>query len=227
MAQDPAFKQHVHEHLRRLTRGTHGQRSVVVRAYGSSIGLEEPAAAFRAFGAIAHTFNRELNAAIARSVACLYSEKTAKVIMRELTSWEADRSPGGRHTAALAFVRLAALPAGDPARPALTELTLEDEELRARLVALWRNALEFQVIDHSSRRTLLATPQSWELLAEWVSRYEDSPAIRPIIDTVIGGSGSETSQLRKTARLYLRLWWHRKRISTPLYVHLSCRTEGG
>jgi hypothetical protein len=216
-AQEPWMKFRVHEHLRTLAEShRHGDRTVAIQAYGSSIGAEAIGEALSALHRISMALHLRLNQDAARTIAYLYSARTATTIIRELASWIDARSGGGRYTAALAFARLANPISTDPDRPALVEFDMTDE-----LVRLWQNALTLRIVPPRTSRPRPAVAAAWGMLGDWVCRYEERPAIGSVVDGVIRAADSTA------ARLYLRLWHRRDRISNELYDHLSRLANGG
>ena len=211
------MKFRVHEHLRTLAESRwHGDRAVAIQAYGSSIGVDAIGEALSALHRISMPLHLRLNQDAARTIVYLYSARTATAIVRELASWIDARSGGGRYTAALAFARLANPVSTDPDRPALAELDMIDE-----LVRLWRNALMLRIVPAPTRRPRPVVATAWEMLGDWVDRYQERPAIGSVVDQVIRTAD------RTAARLYLRLWHRRDRISNELYDHLSRLANGG
>jgi hypothetical protein len=209
-AQEPRMAFRVRNHLRALAASNrHGPRAVAIQAYGSSIGADAIGEALQVLRRISTPLVIRLNRDAARSVVYLYSARTASTIVRELASWVDAGSHGGRHTAALAFIRLAAPASGAPDRPALTELDMIDE-----LVLLWQNALALRLIPAGAERSRPAVPAAWGVLGEWVTRYDERPAAGTVIDQVIGTADTPS------ALLYLRLWQRRKLIPKDLYAHL-------
>ncbi|WP_433540448.1 hypothetical protein ACQP10_34795 [Streptosporangium sandarakinum] len=224
-AQDPDLTTRVHLQLQRMASGTRGERAIVVRAYASQIGTDAPDMAMRVFRKLGFRLDKEFNPAVAQSVYYLYSQETAVAILLDLASWAREDGQGGRNTAALSLSRLAALPSGNPARPVLTSLDLQDQELRKALITLWRNALGLYTPNITGGRRPRATPEAWPLfLGGWISRYEEQPNLRPVIDEVLRSADRKAE--RQLVHLYLRMWWQRRHISQTLYKHLNRLAEG-
>lgn len=216
-AQDPAMVFTVHEHLRALAKsGGAGARAVAIQAYGSSVGVNAIGEALQTLRQVSATLAVRRNQDAARSIAYLYSARTASTIVRELVSWVEARSQGWRHTAVLAFTRLAVLDGGTPGRPPLTELNMDDE-----LVSLWLNALTLRIVPTGAERSRLAVPDAWTVLGRWVSRYDEQPTACAVIDEVLGTADA------RSVLLYLRLWRRRKLISNDLYTHLRRLVKEG
>jgi hypothetical protein len=216
-AQDPRMVSRVHDHLRRLASSNrYGARAVAIQAYGSSIGVNAIGEALQALRRISTRPTIRLNQDAARSIAYLYEEATAPAIVRELASWVEAGSLGGRHTAALAFIRLAVPEPGAANRPPLAELAAQDD-----LASLWLNALMLRIITSDAERSRPAAPAAWGVLGEWVSRYDQQHAVRVVVDQVLPLADAQA------ARLYLRLWRLRKLISSELYGHFTRLVEKG
>lgn len=216
-AQDPDMVLEVHKHLRALAASErYGARAVAIQAYGSSIGVEAIGEALQVLRRISITFAIRCNQDAARSIAYLYSVRTASTIVRQLASWVEAGPQGGRYTAALAFTRLAVPDGGAPGRPALSELGMDDE-----LVLLWRNALMLRIVPPGAERSRPAVPDAWAVLGEWVSRYDEQPAARAIIDRVVGTADA------RSVLLYLHLWRRQKLISPDLHAYLRRLVKGG
>jgi hypothetical protein len=212
-AQDPRMASRVHAHLRKLAASDrYGPRAVAIQAYGSSIGLNAVGEALQALRRISIVPVIPLNRQAAWSVTHLFTARTAQTIVRELASWVNTGSSGGRHTAALAFVRLAM---GENGR------ALADLDMTGELVLLWQNALTLRIIPPGAERSRPAVPPAWAVFGEWVSRYDTLPAARGVIDQVLGTADTAAAQL------YLRLWERRERISKERYAYFTHLVQKG
>jgi hypothetical protein len=209
-AQEPEMTFRVRDHLRSLAASDrYGPQAVAIQAYGSSVGADAIGEALQVLRRISAMLNMPRNRAAARSIAYLYSAETAPAIVRELALWVEAGSPGGRHTAALAFIRLVVLETGVSDRPALTELGMSDE-----LVLLWLNALTVRIVTAGAGRPRLAVPDAWGVLGRWASRYDEQRAVRTVIDRVLRGADA------RSVLLSLSLWRRRELISKDLYADL-------
>lgn len=217
---NPDMRPRVYELLRKLPDGTRGEQLAAAHAYGSPVGLNAPGIALRDLRKIAFGRNTEVSKAVAGSIGNLYARETAEEILKELESWLHSRSTGGLYTSALAFVRLARISSGNPAYPPLIELDAS-EVLFARLSALWHNALSLRVVAYHKRGSELAAPDSWTILARWVSRYEEDLVIRAVIDDIFHTANNGAARLRDSLRLNLWQWERRRIISKDLYGRLT------
>jgi hypothetical protein len=209
-AQDPDMALRVHDHLRQLVSSDrYGARAVAIQAYGSSIGANAIGEALQALRRISTPLMVRVNRNAARSIAYLCEEGTAPMVVRELASWVETGSPGGRHTAALAFMPLAVPDGGTGSRSVLAQLGTHND-----LVLLWLNALTLRIIPVDAERSRPAVPAAWGVLGEWVSRYDQQPASRAVIDEVFRRADA------RAALLHLRLWRRRELISTELYTYV-------
>jgi hypothetical protein len=223
-ARDPDILARVLELLRIWTDGGREKRLVVANAYGSDIGLLAPRAALRDLRRIAYGRDTEVSKAVAGSLGILYSRETSAEILKELVTWASGDSIGALYTSALAFIRLAQIGGGDPARPPLTGLE-ESPELLARLAVLWRNALGLRLINSRTEQSNLAAPDSWTVLAKWLSRYDDEPVIRAVIGEILARSSSR-GRLRNAFILNLWQWQRRNLISLDLRERLTALMRG-
>lgn len=225
-ARDPDLVPRVHDLLRKFADGSRGERLVTAHAYGSPIGLNAPSIALRDLRKIALGRDTEVGKAVAGSIGNLYSAETSEKILRALKVWVSSGSPGGLYTSALAFVRLAAIGSGNPARPPLIALE-SGHDLIEWLTVLWRNALSLRLITYRTQRSELVVPDSWIVLTRWVSRYDEEPVIRSVIDEIFGPAGIGPGRLRKAFILHLWQWEHQKQISRDLRERLIKLMKGG
>jgi hypothetical protein len=213
----------VHELLRKFAHGTRRESLVAAHAYGSRIGLYAPEIALRYLRNIAFGRDIEVSKIVANSVGNLYWKGTAERIIREIANWVVSESSSGSYTAALVFLRLARIARGNPDFPALIELNPSDR-LYGQLSLLWQVTLEFRIRTWSATnqtyRSELAIPDSWTILARWVSQYDEEPAVRSVIDRVLADSDAGSGHLRKALFLNLRRWEHRKLINQDLRERL-------
>lgn len=215
----------VHNRLRQFATGTNTEKLVATHAYGSNIGHDDPPAAMRALRKIALSRNAELTRAAAGTMGFLYSGRTFSLILHELIELVRGASPRGRFTAALAFVRLAMLDGHDPGNPPLWKLR-SYQGLREDLAELWRNSLGLRLVIDRAQAPQLVVPESWDVLLEWVNRYNEEQVVRAVIKDVFGDNYPQAERLRKTFLLHLLRWRQRKRISTDLYESLTKIVKG-
>lgn len=216
-AREPALEQRVRRHLRELADATYGEIMVAIRAHGSHLGTADLADSLSVFETASRRLSRGTADAIATSVSFLFSADTAMEIIGALADWTRSEHGRSRVTAAVVFLRLAAL-RPRPGRPDLTELAGQDG-FAGRVVHLWRHALMLRVAAAPGRERP-AAPEAWRLFARWMAASEDAPALRPVIERVIAGGGAEAGRLRAAYRLHARLLLHRGTITPPAYRKL-------
>jgi hypothetical protein len=224
-ARDRDLLPRVQERLRQLASGAREERLVATYAYGSNIGVDDPIGALRVLRRITLDRNQEVNKAVAGTVDYLYSFATSAMMLGELADWVTSGSPSGRYTAALAFVRLASIDNRDADRPPLCSLPT-DSNFFGRLVVLWRNALSLRLVTHGTQSSQLLVPDSWSVLARWVSQYDEESVVRRVIYDVFGEDRLEAGRLRKAFLLHLLHWRRRNVISADLYQRLVRLTKG-
>ncbi|MGW5689133.1 hypothetical protein [Nonomuraea sp. NPDC003754] len=206
-AEDPSMTRRVHLHLRSMIQGSDAKKAIAIRAYASSVGLSAPDQALAAFRNLVLTKGVKFQQDVAQSIAYLYRVDTAHTIVNHLTDWVSYGGPAGHRSAALAFGRLAALPASTPERPHLSQL-----DPHPSLVTLWRNALSYE---EDGR---LVVPESWDLLlSEWLRHYDERSTVRETTDQIFSLTDRQSAT---RALLYLRLWRHHGEIAADLYHHL-------
>lgn len=217
-AREPALERRVREHLRGLARGRYGEIMVAVRAHGSHLGTVDLTDSLSVFEtASRRQGGRGTVEAIARSVSFLFAEDTSLEIVGALADWTGSEHDRSRLTAAVVFLRLAAL-RPRPGRPELTELAGRDG-FAGHIVRLWRHALRLRFVEPSGRERP-AAPEAWRLFAHWMAACENAPALRPVIERVVAGGGAEDDRLRAAFRLHARLLLHRGTITPPAYRNL-------
>ena len=222
---NPDIAPRVYRLLRDLASGTGGARLIAAHAFGSRIGLSAPDTALRELRKIALSRDAEVAKAVAGSIGNLYSVDTAVQILDELVRWVSSGSLGGLYTSALAFVRLAVIENTDPTRPPLSRLA-PDGDISEQLAILWRNSLSLRITTSRTQYPQLVIPDSWTVLARWVSRYNEDPAIRTVIDELFGGPAG-SSRLRSALELHLRHWRHRNLVSADMQEHLIKMMKAG
>lgn len=231
-ARDPQVEPRVLECLDRWAH--HGRRaqSVVIRACGSWLGARHVGEALRVLGDIAKTSGYVLIESVARAVSqihqlgtgrtFLYDAETAEVpentrrIISALVEWSADpdsKWPG--RAAALAFVRLLASP------DAIRVIDLAaDPGTAGDLVALWRHIL-LHGITRGPDTAL--TPEAWDLLSDWLGRWEADAGVRRVLSQVLTPPPDE---LRMSLLFHLRLWGRIGKVDPEVAARLAALIEG-
>jgi hypothetical protein len=223
---EPDILQRVLDLLKGWSGGTRDQRLVAVQAYGSRIGLSALSNALRDLRRISFRCDAGLARSVAGSIGNLYSSDTAIAILSELSTWLDSGTPSSLYVSALAFMRLARISRGNPARPSLIELN-PGRDLVELLSVLWENALSLKVTTYRSKRSNLAVPDSWRVLLDWINRYEEERAVREVIDRIIKAGGSDRAWLRRAFILNLRRWERRGLASQDLCHRLMKLAKGG
>ncbi|MFI7627777.1 hypothetical protein [Microbispora rosea] len=231
-ARDPQVEPRVLECLRRWARNGRRAQSVVIRAYGSWLGARHVEEALHVLGDIAKTSGYVLAGSVARAVSqihqlgtgrtFLYDAETAEVpentrrIISALVEWSADPdSKGLPRAAALAFVRLLASP------DAIRVIDLAaDPDAAGDLVALWRHIL-LHAVTRGPDAAL--TPEAWDLLSDWLGRWEADAGVRRVLSQVLTPPPDE---LRMSLLFHLRLWGRIGKVDPEVAARLAALIEG-
>ncbi|MEN3534305.1 hypothetical protein AAH991_04250 [Microbispora sp. ZYX-F-249] len=230
-ARDPQVEPRVLECLRRWAHNGRKAQSVVIRAYGSWLGARHVEKALSVLGGIAKTSGHVLAGSVARAVSqihqlgvgitFLYEAEHAEVpentrrIIAALVEWSSDpESKGPPRAAALAFVRLLASP------DAIRVIDLAaDPGGAADLVALWRHILLHGV---TRGEDAALTPEAWDLLSDWLGRWEADPGVRHVLSEVLAPPSDE---LRMSLSFHLRLWGRIGKVDPEVAARLAALVE--
>ncbi|GII94585.1 hypothetical protein [Sinosporangium siamense] len=200
------------------TGGNAKQRTAVVRAYGSSIGVDNIEDALRAFQRVLlATSPRQIQDAVARSLTETCTPQTVLTIVAALTAWSKGEHAGLRRTAALTFIRLASEGRGQRNRLHLDELPQEMwHQVEECLTTLWWNALQEGLKKQTPAPGAPApVSESWSVLTTWVRHWNTiSPPHRAVIEEVFAGAGR--CGLAEPLSFYLRHWFHSQTVNAEL-----------
>ncbi|GGL27952.1 hypothetical protein [Planomonospora parontospora] len=197
-AKDPGMAARVHGCLREWAGGTPNSRSVVIRVYGSWIGVEWPEEALRELGRITGTLQRGSSFAdeAARSIWQIHQPQNSAKVLSTLAGWAAHRDVPGRHrAAALAFVRLVAPSDGRPPFD-----LVDDPDVQPELITLWRHALDQGVTVDGIPAI---TPEAWEFLGDWLRGWDTHPRVRSVVASALT---RPPAHLVAPLRFHLRMW---------------------
>ncbi|WP_169979970.1 hypothetical protein [Microbispora sp. H10836] len=230
-ARDPQVEPRVLECLNRWAHNGRGAQSVVIHACGSWLGARHVEEALRVLGYIAKTSGYVLAGSVARAVSqihqlgtgrtFLYDAENSEVpentrrIISALVEWSADpESKGPRRAAALAFVRLLASP------DSIRVINLAaDAGATADLVALWRHILLHGV---TRGPDAALTPEAWDLLSDWLGRWEADAGVRRVLSEVLTPPPDE---LRMSLSFHLRLWGRIGKVDPEVAARLAALVE--
>lgn len=223
-ASDPEIRRRVDALLRIWAEiGPYERRTTAAIAYGSQIGLQNVNDVLASFRRITLTTKSYwLCDAVARSIADIYEESTARPIATELARWARDDEFGRRLAAALTLIRLG------PLRHHGARLTLLDRSDDPDLTALWARSLELSLSpEEMAGRGSSLSGQLWQLFTDWVKEWERHPSLRPVLEGVFKTSSSGSRRLRRTYQIYLMLWQRNGTIPASLFNHLTRTLKDG
>ncbi|NJP23513.1 hypothetical protein FLW53_04700 [Microbispora sp. SCL1-1] len=222
-ARDPQVEPRVLECLGRWARNGRRAQSVVIRACGSWLGARHVEEALRVLRDIAKTSGYVLAESVARAVSQIHQDtenaevpENTRRIISALVEWSADpesKWPG--RAAALAFVRLLASP------DAIRVIDLAaDPGAADDLVALWRHILLHGV---TRGEDAALTPEAWDLLSDWLGRWEADAGVRRVLSEVLTRPPGE---LRMSLSFHLRLWSRIGKVDAEVAARVAALIEG-
>ncbi|GAB1823469.1 hypothetical protein [Herbidospora sp. RD11066] len=211
---EPRFAEQVRRQLLLWSRESLIRRSVAVRAFGTTLGLQFIDDALFGLRRIAAEPGRKLSAEVVQAVHELFVAGAHVRIVADLSSWVRAADERLSRVAAEAFDVLAQtrISAADEG-PMLLKM-LADGERRTFVLDLWRNALA---------DTVMRGP-TWTALHRWIEIAEDDPRLIGDIGRLVADLG-EDPQIRRALRFHLT-WWGTRVISRQTMITLLAYLDG-
>ncbi|WP_214404716.1 hypothetical protein [Pseudonocardia lacus] len=186
------------------------------RTYGTSIGSLFPEEALAGLHHLARKPEQTRYPSIAMAVTAICWPDNGPAVLAELHGWVQSRERGPNAQAARAVLFLAhrlARPDGSPGEetwPALLVLAARDPAVAADLRSLWRRALS----------EAITAVRAWEILADWLVRGDDDPALAARTVEFATDLLSDTALRSRALTFYLRQW-RRQHPGTTAFARLG------
>lgn len=172
-------------------------QATAVLAYGTTIGVRDPAEALRNLRSPARSGNATMTAVVSRSVIDLFTGGAEHEVLNALQEWDADNDDRIRVAAAGALVELA-YEADETGTPALLKLFAGADPAAKSLTELWRAALQNQLV----------RADAWEALRKWFVWADKDPTLHVPLAHLLTAIERVDPTLRTRVAWYLRFWQH-------------------